>query len=143
MNANLKTYQRDNINILEREVFGPCVHIIRFKAKDLEKVIEEINSTGFGLTMGIHSRIEERAADLAKLSRAGNVYINRNMIGAIVGVQPFGGRGLSGTGPKAGGPHYLGRLMIEKATPKALTDDYQPDQDLALLSDEKGRQQAQ
>ena len=138
-----RLYQIDNINVLEREVFGPCVHIIRFKAKDLEKVIEEINSTGFGLTMGIHSRIEERAADLAKLSRAGNVYINRNMIGAIVGVQPFGGRGLSGTGPKAGGPHYLGRLMIEKATPKALTDDYQPDQDLALLSDEKGRQQAQ
>jgi RHH-type proline utilization regulon transcriptional repressor/proline dehydrogenase/delta 1-pyrroline-5-carboxylate dehydrogenase len=138
-----RLYQIDNINVLQREVFGPCVHIIRFKAKDLEKVIEEINSTGYGLTMGIHTRIEERALELAKLSRAGNVYINRNMIGAIVGVQPFGGRGLSGTGPKAGGPHYLSRLMLEKATPKTADADYHPEQDLALLSDDTARQEAQ
>lgn len=138
-----RLYQIDNINVLQREVFGPCVHIIRFKAKDLPEVMKQINSTGFGLTMGIHSRIEERALELARLSAAGNVYINRNMIGAIVGVQPFGGRGLSGTGPKAGGPHYLSRLMLEKATPKTTASDYEPDQDVALLSDETGRQQAQ
>ncbi len=112
-----RLYEIDSIDALSREVFGPCVHVIRFKEKNLNKVIEQINSTGFGLTMGIHSRIEERAQELARLSRAGNIYINRNMIGAIVGVQPFGGRGLSGTGPKAGGPHYLPRLMFEKATP--------------------------
>jgi RHH-type proline utilization regulon transcriptional repressor/proline dehydrogenase/delta 1-pyrroline-5-carboxylate dehydrogenase len=112
-----RLYEIDNINVLSREVFGPCVHVIRYKEKDLLKVIDDINGTGFGLTMGIHTRIDEKATELAKLSRAGNVYINRNMIGAIVGVQPFGGRGLSGTGPKAGGPNYLPRLLIEKATP--------------------------
>ncbi|WJG09036.1 bifunctional proline dehydrogenase/L-glutamate gamma-semialdehyde dehydrogenase PutA [Aliiglaciecola sp. LCG003] len=112
-----RLYEIDNINKLSREVFGPCVHIVRFKDKYLQNVIEGINSTGFGLTMGIHTRIDEKAQELAKLSRAGNVYINRNMIGAIVGVQPFGGRGLSGTGPKAGGPNYLPRLMLENATP--------------------------
>ncbi|GAC16792.1 bifunctional proline dehydrogenase/L-glutamate gamma-semialdehyde dehydrogenase PutA [Aliiglaciecola lipolytica] len=112
-----KLYEIDNIDVLTREVFGPCVHIVRFKEKHTDDVIRQINSTGFGLTMGIHSRIDEKAIELGRLSRAGNVYINRNMIGAIVGVQPFGGRGLSGTGPKAGGPNYLPRLMIEKATP--------------------------
>ncbi|MDO6692260.1 bifunctional proline dehydrogenase/L-glutamate gamma-semialdehyde dehydrogenase PutA [Aliiglaciecola sp. 3_MG-2023] len=112
-----KLYEIDNIDVLTREVFGPCVHIVRFKEKDTLKVVEQINSTGFGLTMGVHSRIDEKAMELGRLSRAGNVYINRDMIGAIVGVQPFGGRGLSGTGPKAGGPNYLPRLMIEKATP--------------------------
>lgn len=114
-----RLYEIDNINLLKQEVFGPCVHIVRFKGNQIENVIEQINSTGFGLTMGIHTRIEYRALELAKLSRAGNIYINRNMIGAIVGVQPFGGRGLSGTGPKAGGPHYLTRLMKEKSTPDA------------------------
>lgn len=137
-----RLYQIDSIDVLKREVFGPCVHIVRFKAKDIEKVIESVNSTGYGLTMGIHSRIEERAAELAKLSRAGNVYINRNMIGAIVGVQPFGGRGLSGTGPKAGGPNYLPRLMLEKATPKEASSTYEPDQDTAVLSDEKATKEA-
>ena len=112
-----RLYEISNIEVLTKEVFGPCVHVIRFKGEEIEAVIDSINSTGFGLTMGIHSRIEHRAIELAKLSRAGNVYINRNMIGAIVGVQPFGGRGLSGTGPKAGGPHYLSRLVVEKATP--------------------------
>ncbi|MDO6711332.1 bifunctional proline dehydrogenase/L-glutamate gamma-semialdehyde dehydrogenase PutA [Aliiglaciecola sp. 2_MG-2023] len=112
-----KLYEIDNIDVLTREVFGPCVHIVRFKEKDTLNVIQQINGTGFGLTMGVHSRIDEKAMELGRLSRAGNVYINRNMIGAIVGVQPFGGRGLSGTGPKAGGPNYLPRLMIEKATP--------------------------
>ena len=128
-----RLYEIDNINLLEREVFGPCVHIVRFKGKAMDKVIEQINATGFGLTMGIHTRIEERAHELARLSKAGNVYINRNMIGAIVGVQPFGGRGLSGTGPKAGGPHYLPRLMVENATPdsKPVDDHFADDKALA------------
>ncbi len=109
-----RLYEVENISVLKDEVFGPCVHVIRFKGEQIDNVIEQINSTGFGLTMGVHSRIQERADYLAKMSRAGNVYINRNMIGAVVGVQPFGGRGLSGTGPKAGGPGYLRRLVKEK-----------------------------
>lgn len=112
-----RLYEIKDLSVLKREVFGPCVHIIRFKGPDIENVVEQINGTGFGLTMGIHSRIEERCERLAKLSRAGNVYVNRNMIGAIVGAQPFGGRGLSGTGPKAGGPNYLQRLVKEVASP--------------------------
>ena len=103
----------DSIEQLEREVFGPILHVYRYKSRDLEKTIDAVNRTGYGLTMGLHSRIDSRARDFAKLSGAGNVYINRNMIGAIVGVQPFGGRGLSGTGPKAGGPHYLARYGSE------------------------------
>ena len=134
-------YEIDDINVLEREVFGPCIHVIRYKAKEIESLIDKINGTGFGLTMGVHSRIEERCNELAKLSRAGNVYINRNMIGAIVGVQPFGGRGLSGTGPKAGGPHYLQRLMKEKATPKEIIND-SVHEDKALESDEAAQKEA-
>jgi len=132
-----RLYEIKDISILKREVFGPCVHIIRFKGNEIEAVVDKINSTGFGLTMGIHTRIEHRAFDLAKLSRAGNVYINRNMIGAIVGVQPFGGRGLSGTGPKAGGPNYLTRLVKEKATPNAEQFNVLPAQAEALEGDEK------
>jgi len=105
-----------NLSVLKKEVFGPIVHIVRFKANELEDVIDQINGTGFGLTMGIHTRIEEKSRYLAARSRAGNVYVNRNMIGAVVGVQPFGGRGLSGTGPKAGGPLYLTRLVKDKVT---------------------------
>ncbi|MET1255664.1 bifunctional proline dehydrogenase/L-glutamate gamma-semialdehyde dehydrogenase PutA [Aliikangiella maris] len=109
-----RLYEIENLSVLTQEVFGPCVHVIRFKGDQLDNVIAQVNSTGFGLTMGIHSRIESRADYLAKASRAGNIYINRNMIGAVVGAQPFGGRGLSGTGPKAGGPAYLTRLVKEK-----------------------------
>ncbi|MEE2023765.1 bifunctional proline dehydrogenase/L-glutamate gamma-semialdehyde dehydrogenase PutA [Alkalimonas mucilaginosa] len=112
-----RLYEIKDLSVLKREVFGPCVHIIRYKANELDQVIDQINGTGYGLTMGVHSRIEDRCEYLARMSRAGNVYINRNMIGAIVGVQPFGGRGLSGTGPKAGGPNYLQRLVKEKASP--------------------------
>ena len=103
----------DGIDTLEREVFGPVLHVLRYRGKDLEKVIDAVNATGYGLTMGLHSRIDARARKLAQLSAAGNIYINRNMIGAVVGVQPFGGSGLSGTGPKAGGPHYLPRFANE------------------------------
>jgi len=110
-----RLYEIENLSILEKEVFGPCVHIIRFNGSQLDGVIEQVNNTGFGLTMGIHTRIEGRAEYLAKASRAGNIYVNRNMIGAVVGVQPFGGRGLSGTGPKAGGPNYLTRLVKDKS----------------------------
>jgi RHH-type proline utilization regulon transcriptional repressor/proline dehydrogenase/delta 1-pyrroline-5-carboxylate dehydrogenase len=111
-----RLYEIKDLSVLKQEVFGPCVHIIRFKGKNIENVIDQINGTGFGLTMGIHTRIEEKSRYLAARSRAGNVYVNRNMIGAVVGVQPFGGRGLSGTGPKAGGPLYLTRLVKEKTT---------------------------
>jgi RHH-type proline utilization regulon transcriptional repressor/proline dehydrogenase/delta 1-pyrroline-5-carboxylate dehydrogenase len=130
-----RLYEIDDISVLKKEVFGPCVHVVRFKGNDIEAVVDKINGTGFGLTMGVHTRIEHRAFELAKLSRAGNVYINRNMIGAIVGVQPFGGRGLSGTGPKAGGPNYLTRLVIEKATPDAEQFNLLPAQVEALDGD--------
>ena len=136
-----KLYQIADISVLKREVFGPCVHIVRFKADDLEKTVQQINATGFGLTMGIHTRIDARAMELVKLSRAGNVYVNRNMIGAVVGVQPFGGRGLSGTGPKAGGPNYLTRLMLEKSTPRAVSE-LLPSTDKALESNNQAIQQA-
>jgi RHH-type proline utilization regulon transcriptional repressor/proline dehydrogenase/delta 1-pyrroline-5-carboxylate dehydrogenase len=86
---------------------------MKFKGKNLDKTVQAINSTGYGLTMGLHSRIDSRATGLARASGAGNIYVNRNMIGAVVGVQPFGGRGLSGTGPKAGGPNYLQRFGAE------------------------------
>jgi RHH-type proline utilization regulon transcriptional repressor/proline dehydrogenase/delta 1-pyrroline-5-carboxylate dehydrogenase len=103
----------DNIAKLTREVFGPVLHVYRYKAKKLEGTVAAVNATGYGLTMGLHSRINRRANALTSYSGAGNIYINRNMIGAVVGVQPFGGRGLSGTGPKAGGPHYLPRFGSE------------------------------
>ena len=104
-----------DIEVLEREVFGPILHIVRFKSRDLENLMRRINDTGYGLTFGVHSRIDGEAERLAEVVGAGNCYINRNMVGAVVGVQPFGGRGLSGTGPKAGGPHYLPRFATEKA----------------------------
>ena len=103
----------DSVAALEREVFGPVLHVLRFRGKDLQATIDAVNATGFGLTMGLHSRIDSRARKLVQLSGAGNIYVNRNMIGAVVGVQPFGGRGLSGTGPKAGGPQYLPRFGTE------------------------------
>ncbi|HET7921496.1 MAG TPA: bifunctional proline dehydrogenase/L-glutamate gamma-semialdehyde dehydrogenase PutA, partial [Gammaproteobacteria bacterium] len=103
-----------NLDILKREVFGPILHIVRYKAKELDQVIEAINRTGYGLTLGVHTRIDSNAQYIQSRIRVGNAYINRNMIGAVVGVQPFGGQGLSGTGPKAGGPHYLHRFATER-----------------------------
>ncbi len=103
----------DRVDVLEKEVFGPVLHVLRFRGRELQATIDAVNATGFGLTMGLHSRIDARARRLTELSGAGNIYVNRNMIGAVVGVQPFGGRGLSGTGPKAGGPHYLPRFGTE------------------------------
>ena len=104
----------DSIRQLEREVFGPILHVVRYAAEDLDKVIADINATGYALTFGIHSRIDARAREVFAKIKAGNVYVNRNMVGAVVGVQPFGGSGLSGTGPKAGGPGYLHRFMTER-----------------------------
>ena len=104
-------FEIDSIEQLPREVFGPVVHLIRYRAADLEHLPRRINAAGYGLTFGIHSRIQGSIDLLAREIAVGNVYVNRNMIGAVVGVQPFGGRGLSGTGPKAGGPLYLGRLL--------------------------------
>ncbi|OXY83653.1 bifunctional proline dehydrogenase/L-glutamate gamma-semialdehyde dehydrogenase PutA [Oceanimonas doudoroffii] len=103
-----------SIGELKKEQFGPILHVVRFKAKDIDRVLDDINATGYGLTLGVHSRNESFAAHVAKRAEVGNVYINRDQIGAMVGVQPFGGRGLSGTGPKAGGPHYLSRFITEK-----------------------------
>ncbi len=104
----------DGIGRLEREVFGPVLHIIRFRAAEVDAVVDAINASGFGLTLGVHTRIDSVARRIAARARVGNVYVNRNMIGAVVGVQPFGGCGLSGTGPKAGGPHYLPRFATEQ-----------------------------
>ncbi|TVO62907.1 trifunctional transcriptional regulator/proline dehydrogenase/L-glutamate gamma-semialdehyde dehydrogenase [Denitromonas ohlonensis] len=102
---------------LKREVFGPVLHVLRYRAQDLGVLVDAINDTGYGLTLGVHSRIDETIAFVASRAHVGNVYINRNIIGAVVGVQPFGGEGLSGTGPKAGGPLYLHRLVRGAAAP--------------------------
>ena len=91
---------------VQTEIFGPVLHVVRWSGEP-DAVIAEINALGYGLTLGLQTRIDSRGLRLASLARIGNVYVNRNMIGAVVGVQPFGGEGLSGTGPKAGGPHYL------------------------------------
>ena len=104
----------DRIAFLEGEVFGPVLHVVRYASDRLDAIIDAINATGFGLTLGIHSRIDETIERIVSQVRASNVYVNRNMIGAVVGVQPFGGEGLSGTGPKAGGPHYLPRFATER-----------------------------
>ena len=88
--------------------------MIRWKANELDKVVDTINATGYGLTLGIHSRIDETIERIVRRAKVGNIYVNRNQIGAVVGVQPFGGQGMSGTGPKAGGPHYLPRFATEK-----------------------------
>lgn len=100
-----------NLDDLQREVFGPVLHIIRYKYGQLEQLLEQINAKGYGLTMGLHTRIDETIQTVITHAEVGNLYINRNIVGAVVGVQPFGGEGLSGTGPKAGGPIYLYRLM--------------------------------
>ena len=111
----------ESINDLKREVFGPVLHVIRFARANMGALVDAINATGFGLTFGLHTRLDETIAQVTARIKAGNLYINRNVIGAVVGVQPFGGRGLSGTGPKAGGPLYLGRLVTTQPSPPDLT----------------------
>jgi RHH-type proline utilization regulon transcriptional repressor/proline dehydrogenase/delta 1-pyrroline-5-carboxylate dehydrogenase len=99
---------------LTEEIFGPILHVVRYRADHLEGVLHSIDNTGYGLTLGIHSRIDDTVDAVIERLQVGNIYVNRNMIGAVVGVQPFGGHGLSGTGPKAGGPHYLARFATEQ-----------------------------
>ena len=98
------------IQDMKREVFGPVLHVATFQSNGIDSVIDDITATGFGLTFGLQTRIDDRVQHVSEHIEAGNVYVNRNQIGAIVGSQPFGGEGLSGTGPKAGGPHYLERF---------------------------------
>jgi RHH-type proline utilization regulon transcriptional repressor/proline dehydrogenase/delta 1-pyrroline-5-carboxylate dehydrogenase len=109
-----RAFRIDGLSRLEREVFGPILHVVEYAADRLDDVIEAVNRTGYGLTLGIHTRIDGKASTIAERLRVGNAYVNRNMIGAVVGVQPFGGEGLSGTGPKAGGPRYLHRFATER-----------------------------
>jgi RHH-type proline utilization regulon transcriptional repressor/proline dehydrogenase/delta 1-pyrroline-5-carboxylate dehydrogenase len=109
-----RAYEIASLDAIDREIFGPILHVVRFPAAGLEKLVDAINAKGYGLTMGVHSRIEETVDAVRRRACAGNLYVNRNMIGATVGVQPFGGEGLSGTGPKAGGPHYLFRFATER-----------------------------
>ena len=109
-----RAYEIDGIQRLTRETFGPILHVVRYKGDDLAKVCDAINATGYGLTLGVHSRIAATADEVVARIKAGNIYVNRNQVGAVVEAQPFGGEGLSGTGPKAGGPHYLARLATER-----------------------------
>jgi RHH-type proline utilization regulon transcriptional repressor/proline dehydrogenase/delta 1-pyrroline-5-carboxylate dehydrogenase len=101
----------DSFDELQREIFGPVLHVVRYKRRELDQLINQINASGYGLTLGVHTRIDETIAKVIDNVNAGNMYVNRNIVGAVVGVQPFGGEGLSGTGPKAGGPLYLYRLL--------------------------------
>jgi RHH-type proline utilization regulon transcriptional repressor/proline dehydrogenase/delta 1-pyrroline-5-carboxylate dehydrogenase len=111
----------ERMSVLEREVFGPILHVVRYAQGHLDKVCDAINATGYGLTLGLHSRVSAVADFVAERVRVGNLYVNRNQIGAVVGVQPFGGEGLSGTGPKAGGPHYLPRFATERVRATDIT----------------------
>jgi RHH-type proline utilization regulon transcriptional repressor/proline dehydrogenase/delta 1-pyrroline-5-carboxylate dehydrogenase len=116
-----QAWEIPNIDWLNGEVFGPILHVVRYDPARLGDLIEQINATGFGLTGGVHSRIESTVQQVEQNLRVGNFYVNRSLIGAVVGVQPFGGEGLSGTGPKAGGPHYLPRFALERVTSNNLT----------------------
>jgi len=107
-------FEISTFDAIKSEVFGPILHVLSFDAARLMDIVDQINASGYGLTLGIHSRIEETIGAIRARARVGNVYVNRNQIGAVVGVQPFGGEGLSGTGPKAGGPHYLFRFASER-----------------------------
>jgi RHH-type proline utilization regulon transcriptional repressor/proline dehydrogenase/delta 1-pyrroline-5-carboxylate dehydrogenase len=122
-----RVYEIDAIDRLQREVFGPILHVVRYAASRLAAVIDAINGTGYGLTVGIHSRIDSTVRHIHARLRVGNAYVNRNQIGAVVGVQPFGGEGLSGTGPKAGGPRYLHRFAAERLEPAAPATAPAPD----------------
>jgi RHH-type proline utilization regulon transcriptional repressor/proline dehydrogenase/delta 1-pyrroline-5-carboxylate dehydrogenase len=114
-------YEIARADLLREEVFGPILHVVRFQGGHLDRVIDAINDTGYGLTLGLHSRIDAVADLVAERARVGNLYVNRNQIGAVVGVQPFGGEGLSGTGPKAGGPNYLARFATERVRTTDIT----------------------
>ncbi|WP_313076979.1 trifunctional transcriptional regulator/proline dehydrogenase/L-glutamate gamma-semialdehyde dehydrogenase [Melaminivora sp.] len=123
-----------SVDELGGEVFGPVLHVVRYARERLDDLLAKIGATGYGLTQGVHTRIDERVAQVAAQARAGNLYVNRNMVGAVVGVQPFGGEGLSGTGPKAGGPLYLLRLLARH--PAEAARDALPASAAGLLPDE-------
>jgi RHH-type proline utilization regulon transcriptional repressor/proline dehydrogenase/delta 1-pyrroline-5-carboxylate dehydrogenase len=112
-------FRLEKFSDLQREVFGPVLHVIIYDESELDSIVGQINAAGYGLTLGVHSRIDARVDHICARARIGNIYINRNQIGAVVGVQPFGGEGLSGTGPKAGGPHYLTRFTRLNPVPAA------------------------
>jgi RHH-type proline utilization regulon transcriptional repressor/proline dehydrogenase/delta 1-pyrroline-5-carboxylate dehydrogenase len=114
-------YEIESAAVLKEEVFGPILHVVRYAGGHLDRVIDAINASGYGLTLGLHSRIESVADFVADRARVCNLYVNRNQIGAVVGVQPFGGEGLSGTGPKAGGPNYLARFATERVRTTDIT----------------------
>ena len=123
-------FELNNLNDLQREVFGPILHVIRYRADELDQLIDQINAKGYALTGGIHSRIDGTVEHIRRRIEAGNLYVNRNIVGAVVGVQPFGGHGLSGTGPKAGGPFYLQRLSrLDSWRTPPLTRSGQADED--------------
>ena len=108
--------QVSSIQDLEKEIFGPVLHVATFEANEIDQIVSDINASGFGLTFGLHTRMDDRVEQVTSQLNVGNIYVNRNQIGAIVGSQPFGGEGMSGTGPKAGGPHYVPRFT-RKALP--------------------------
>ena len=128
-------YELDSIIQLKREIFGPVLHIVRYAENRLATVCDSLDGTGFGLTLGLHTRIESTVTEVRQRVRVGNMYVNRNQIGAVVGAQPFGGEGLSGTGPKAGGPHYLPRFATERV---CSTDTTASGGNAALMSLETG-----
>jgi RHH-type proline utilization regulon transcriptional repressor/proline dehydrogenase/delta 1-pyrroline-5-carboxylate dehydrogenase len=103
------------IEDLQREVFGPVLHVVTWRAGEIEATVDRINASGYGLTLGVHSRISDTIERVRARARVGNLYVNRAMTGAVVGSQPFGGEGYSGTGPKSGGPHYLLRFATERS----------------------------
>ncbi len=116
-----RAYEVDDHHIPDREVFGPIIHVVRFAGDKLDSIVDRINASGYGLTLGIHSRLDSTIERVRARARVGNLYVNRNIVGAVVGVQPFGGEGLSGTGPKAGGPHYLQRFAVERTIATDIT----------------------
>jgi RHH-type transcriptional regulator, proline utilization regulon repressor / proline dehydrogenase / delta 1-pyrroline-5-carboxylate dehydrogenase len=128
-------YELKDLKPLTEEVFGPVLHVVRYESGHLPQVVEAINTTGYGLTLGLHTRIDKTVELVRSLARVGNLYVNRNQIGAVVGVQPFGGEGLSGTGPKAGGPHYLHRFAVERVMSQDTTAS---GGNAALMSMEEG-----
>ena len=129
-------FRLDSLDELKQEIFGPVLHVISFKAKYLDELVDRINGSGFGLTMGIHSRVDTRVNRICHSAHVGNIYVNRNQIGAVVGVQPFGGEGLSGTGPKAGGPHYLRRFYRTAEPAVDRSSEAKPAVEIRLTSDD-------
>jgi len=123
----------DSLAQLQREVFGPVLHVLRYRRDELPQLIDAINATGYGLTLGVHSRIDETINFVAGRAHVGNIYVNRNIVGAVVGVQPFGGEGKSGTGPKAGGPLYLKRLQRQPQPLTPTVAEAAPSTTLAVL----------